>query len=102
MTEKQYGGSSSHNIKEKSDSKVKNSNQIKNKEKPIKPSNLDNSSSDLNEEIDSEVLNKLKKAGKISIEAKTYAKSIIKLNMPLLEIAEKIEKKIEELGAKPA
>jgi methionyl aminopeptidase len=42
------------------------------------------------------------KAGEISVKAKEYAKSIIKPNTPLLEIAEKIEDKIISLGAKPA
>ncbi len=41
-------------------------------------------------------------AGKIAKETKEYAKKLIKHNMPLLEIAEKIENKIIELGGKPA
>lgn len=41
-------------------------------------------------------------AGKIASKVREYAKSIIKANMPLLEIAEKIEDKIVELGGKPA
>ncbi|MCK5149548.1 type II methionyl aminopeptidase [Candidatus Pacearchaeota archaeon] len=45
---------------------------------------------------------KIIKAGKIASEVKEYAKSIIKKDMPLLEIAEKIEAKIIELGGKPA
>ncbi len=47
-------------------------------------------------------IEKIKKAGAIASEARAYAKSIIKVEMPLLEIAEKIEAKIEELGGKPA
>ena len=43
-----------------------------------------------------------KKAGEIAIKVKEYAKELIKPDMPLLEIAQKIEKKIEELGAIPA
>jgi len=42
------------------------------------------------------------KAGQISIEVKKYAKSFVKKGTPLLEIAEKIEAKIIELGGKPA
>jgi methionyl aminopeptidase len=42
------------------------------------------------------------KAGKIASQVKEYAKSFIKINMPLLEIAEKIENKIAELGGKAA
>ena len=41
---------------------------------------------------------KIIKAGKISSEVKKYARSFIKKDMPLLEIAEKIEDKIKELG----
>ncbi len=42
------------------------------------------------------------KAGKIASEAVKYAKSIIKPNMLLVEIAEKIEKKITDLGGELA
>jgi methionyl aminopeptidase len=42
------------------------------------------------------------KAGKISVEVKKYSRSFIKKGMPLLEIAEKIEDKIIELGGKMA
>jgi len=45
---------------------------------------------------------KILKAGKIASEVKKYAKSIVKFNMPLYEIAEKIEAKIKESGGKPA
>ena len=43
-----------------------------------------------------------KQAGKIAVEVVKYAKSIIKPNLSLLEIADKIENKIIELGGKPA
>lgn len=42
------------------------------------------------------------KAGKIASETKKYARTIIKKGVPLLEIAEKIENKIIELGGKIA
>ncbi len=42
------------------------------------------------------------KAGKIAKEVVNYAKKLIKPGMPLLEIAEKIEEKIYQLGGKPA
>ena len=42
------------------------------------------------------------KAGKIASEVKKYAKEIIKPKIPLLEIAQKIEKKIIELGGEVA
>ena len=45
---------------------------------------------------------KIIQAGKIAKEVSSYAKSIIKKDMPLLDIAEKIEEKIIELGGKPA
>lgn len=43
-----------------------------------------------------------RKAGKIAIEVKEYARKLIKKNMLLKEIAEKIESKIFELEGKPA
>lgn len=42
------------------------------------------------------------KAGEIAKKVKEYAKTIVKEGIPLLEIAEKIENKIFELGGKPA
>lgn len=45
---------------------------------------------------------KIIKAGKIVSEVKKFARTIIKKDVPLLEIAEKIEAKIEELRGKPA
>ena len=45
---------------------------------------------------------KIIKAGEILKETKRYAKKIIKKGIPLLEIAEKIENKIEELGGEMA
>jgi methionyl aminopeptidase len=45
---------------------------------------------------------KILQAGKIASDSKKYSKSIIKKNIPLLEIAEKIEAKIIEFGGKPA
>lgn len=50
----------------------------------------------------SEEISKLKKAGEIAREAKKLAREITKIGTPLLEIAEKIENKILELGGKPA
>lgn len=45
---------------------------------------------------------KILKAGKITKETRDYAKTIVKKGVSLLEIAEKIETKIEDLGGKPA
>ena len=96
MTEKQYGGASSFGLKSKAkkmEAKTKDLNTSKN----LEIRNSDNTSSLTNDELE-----KLKKAGKIAKQVVEYAKAIIKPNMPLLEIAEKIEDKIIELGAKPA
>jgi methionyl aminopeptidase len=46
--------------------------------------------------------NKIIKAGKIAKEVKEFAKNLIKIDMPLLEIAEAIEDKTKELGGEPA
>ncbi len=45
---------------------------------------------------------KIIKAGKIASKVKSWIKPQIKKDMPLIEIAEKIESKIIELGGKPA
>ncbi|MFH1308184.1 MAG: type II methionyl aminopeptidase [archaeon] len=47
-------------------------------------------------------IQEFKKAGQIARETCKYAKSIIKKDIPLLELAEKIESKIYELGGRPA
>lgn len=47
-------------------------------------------------------IEKLRKAGQIAREVREYAKSIIKKDVLLLEIAEKIEAKVIELGGKCA
>ncbi len=52
--------------------------------------------------MDSEIIETYKKAGIIAQKSVVYARSLIKEGMPLLEIAEKIEAKIVELGGKPA
>ena len=52
--------------------------------------------------MDKKQLESYQKAGEISIKVKEYAKDLIKPGMPLVEIAQKIEKKIEELGGIPA
>lgn len=52
--------------------------------------------------MDIETEKKYVEAGRISAAISEYAKKIVKPEMPVLEIAEKIEKKIIELGGKPA
>jgi len=93
MTEKHYGGSSSFGAKSQS---VKSENEgaklVKAKQEK---SSVKSEKTDDNHE-------KYIKAGKIASEAVKYARSIVKPGMSLLKIAEKIERKIEDLGAKPA
>ena len=45
---------------------------------------------------------KITKAGQIAKQVREYIEPLIKPGMPLLEIAEKIETKIQELGGKSA
>ena len=47
-------------------------------------------------------IEKWKKAGKLGAEVMAYAKKVIKSEMPLLEIAEKVEKKISDFKVKSA
>jgi methionyl aminopeptidase len=52
--------------------------------------------------MDKKQREKILKAGEIGKKVKEYARTIVKKDVPLLEIAEKIESKIIELGGKPA
>ncbi|MCS7105901.1 MAG: type II methionyl aminopeptidase [Candidatus Aenigmarchaeota archaeon] len=52
--------------------------------------------------MEKEIRGSYKKACSISREVREYAKGLIKEGEKVLEIAEKIEKKIEELGGEPA
>jgi len=52
--------------------------------------------------MEKEILGKYVKAGEIAAEALSFAKRIVKKDMLVVELAERIEKKIFELGAKPA
>lgn len=52
--------------------------------------------------MENDVLEKYIKAGKIAAQVLNFAKSIVKKEMLVVELAESIEKKIFELGAKPA
>jgi methionyl aminopeptidase len=52
--------------------------------------------------MDKEVLKKYKKAGEIAKKVLDYGERLVKEGKNVLEIAEAIEKKIAELGAKPA
>ncbi len=52
--------------------------------------------------MDEEVYKKYKLAGSIAAKARDYGANLVKAGKTLLEVAEKVEKKIEELGGKPA
>jgi len=52
--------------------------------------------------MDEKTLEKYRKAGKIAAQALDYAKSLVKPGVSLLEVCEKAEAKIKELGAEPA
>lgn len=52
--------------------------------------------------MDSETIEKYKKAGKIAKEALDYGKDLIKKDAKVLDVCNKIEEKINSLGAKPA
>jgi methionyl aminopeptidase len=98
MTEKQYGGATGRGTDKASNASNKSPiTPNKPKEKTIstvQDAEVDNSSTETKENF--------LKAGKIASEVVKYAREFIKRDMPLLEIANKIEDKITELGAKPA
>lgn len=96
MTEKNYGGTTDYGTKS---NLLRNSNKtVSIKGNEIKKVNTkdENDNSKMIEE------EKYIKAGKIASETVKFSKSFIKPGMSLLEIAEKIELKICELGGKPA
>ena len=52
--------------------------------------------------MDSETIEKYKKAGKIAAEALAYGRGLIKKGTKVLDVCNKVEEKISKLGAKPA
>jgi len=52
--------------------------------------------------MEKDIIEKYKKAGKISVEVKEFAKGLLKEGALLVEIADKIENKIKKLGGLPA
>ena len=52
--------------------------------------------------MEKQIIDKIIKAGKIAQELRRYARGIVVKDKPLFEIAMLIDKKIAELGAKPA
>ena len=51
---------------------------------------------------DKEALQKIKKAGEIATRARDYGVKLVKEGILAVELADNIEKKIFDLGAKPA
>lgn len=52
--------------------------------------------------MDEEILKKYITAGKIAAKVRSFACSLVKENVKIIDIANAVDKKIEELGAKPA
>jgi len=52
--------------------------------------------------MDKEDIEKLKKAGKIAAQVREYGSGLIKKDASMVEVLDKIEEKIQELGGKPA
>jgi len=98
MTEKSYGGSTSFGMKDKiaSGKNEKIAPKIKKKEK------MENLLEMEENEMEKEIVDFYLKAGKIGAEVKKFTRGFVKPGMKLIEIAEKIEGKIEELGGKCA
>jgi len=94
MTEKNYGGSAPFRKQSKE-------NKPASKEAALLKVNKKEREKIKTQEPETEK-EKILKAGKIAAEIRKYAKEIIKKEVPLLEIAEKLETKITELGGKPA
>jgi len=95
MTEKSYGGSTRI-------PKPKEITKTKNNQTSILIINQETKMETKSETISQEQIEKYKQAGEIAKQIKSYAKTIIKPQSSLKEIAEKIENKIIELGGKPA
>jgi methionyl aminopeptidase len=100
MTEKHYGGASAFGAKSKSSVAKADKIPVEAKAKTPKPEKPSSESSDSAEE--QEAIGKILKAGQIASQARAYALTIVKKDVPLVEIAEKVEAKIRELGGKPA
>ena len=94
MTEKSYGGAAPFR---KEGNKMKGAGEKGSfTEKEKKPGR---DSGDFEEELDRQ---KTIQAGKIASEIMNYAREIVGKDVLLIDIAEKIESRIEELGGKPA
>jgi methionyl aminopeptidase len=92
MTEKQYGGATRR--------KTGNLGSAQKQAPEIK--NLSNEVEVFSENLTEEKIKNYRKAGEIAKQVKEYIRKIIKKDMPLLELADKIEGEIAKLGGKPA
>lgn len=90
MTEKQYGGNTGRSANVKTG--------VINKKDLTSPKNNNKSLEILDCDLNQNKIKSYRKAGEIAKKVKEYAKEIIKKDMLLLEIADKIESKIIELG----
>ena len=97
MTEKQYGGATSRH----SDGRMPAAKGEEHRSKREPREKISDNKSEKTSSPAGDNDNYIK-AGKIAAQVVAFAKSFIKPGMPLLEIANKIEDKIIELGAKPA
>ncbi|VVB79844.1 Methionine aminopeptidase [uncultured archaeon] len=94
MTEKQYGGKTGREGKTdtKPKTQVTTPKTMEKKDKKEKTT----------KETSSDMAHSFKKANEIAEEIREFTKKIVKKDIPLLEIAEKIEAEIIRLGGKPA
>jgi methionyl aminopeptidase len=92
MTEKNYGGAAPFRKQGKNIGRMNNGSLVNDKAVKMEKEAIGN-------ELDRA---KILKAGKIASEVREWIKPQIKKDMLLLEIAEKIENRIRELGGKPA
>jgi methionyl aminopeptidase len=97
MTEKQYGGNTGRGSGNKLVKPI-----IKKIDSPTKVKTFKTEKSPKIKKLELTNNEKILKAGKIASEVRDYAKTIVKKGDSLLNIAEKIEAKIIELGGKPA
>jgi methionyl aminopeptidase len=104
MTEKHYGGSTSHGAKGSMPKQQVSPGLTKQEKKAKKIEEKTEENLEIQEIESTEIEghDELIKAGNIAKQAREYAVSIAKKDMLLIELAEKVENKIVELGGRPA
>ena len=101
MTEKSYGGN--NGVREHVGGNIsKNKSKPTHIKLPAKQSRTKTASDNINDNSKLNELESYKKAGEISIKIKEYARNLIKADMPLVEIAQKVEAEIIKLGGEVA